>query len=526
MGRALNAVSFFVNSGERVAILGHNGSGKSTLVKILGGLLENYDGECLINGINIKNIDFKILRSTIGLVFQDPENQIVAAVVEDDVAFSPENQGLPPDEIQLRVNNALEAVNISNKRNSSVSALSGGEKQRVAIAGALASQAKCLILDEPTAMLDPQGRLDVEKSLRKIHQNGTAIIQITHQIENFNDIDRIIVLSKGEIIWQGDNNNFWNVAENLGFDLPDAYKLKSFNAEVIAKNFKNNNIHEQNNFIEQAKNFTFEINNLSFKFDDNSSALDNISANIPEGQWLSIIGKTGSGKSTLVQHLNALYKIQSGKILFYNSDLPQHGRDLINLRKNVGLVFQNPEDQLFSLNVFEELAFAPKNAGFNEIQIENSIKYALEAVGLDEKFLQRSPLAFSGGERRLIAIASVLAVRPKCLILDEPLAGLDASYQKKILNLLSKLRDEGKTIITITHDLNTALKFSDRILILNNGNFINEGTPEEILFNLTQILSPETWPDVLKFSYEIHNLNNNFPLMYDYKNLLKCISQI
>ena len=524
-GRALNSVSFFVNKGERVAILGHNGSGKSTLTKILGGIFEPDEGACLIDGVDIRDMNFRDLRKKIGMVFQDPENQIVAAMVEDDIAFAPENQGLPSEDIQLRVDFAVSAANLLHKKNSPVEALSGGEKQRVALAGALAADAECFILDEPTAMLDPSGRLNVEKVLRLIHREGMTVLQITHQIEaeNFDDIDRVIVLSKGRIVWEGATSEFWDKAEELGFEIPDEFKIKKFLAE--------NKTDFSNLYFEGAKSginskvqdmdAKFIVKDLSFGYDEKNFALKNIDAEIYSGKWLSIIGRTGSGKSTLVQHLNALYKIQSGEIFFDGKELPQKGQEVYELRQRVGLVFQHPEDQLFSPTVKEELAFAPKNAGFKDSELDEAVLYGLECVGLGKNFLDRNPLALSGGERRLVAIASVLSARPECIVLDEPLAGLDASYQKKILSMLGNLRNNGKTIITITHDLKTALRYSDRILILRDGGKIKEGTPGEVIEEIMNILKPEAWPDVLRVSAEIRKVNKNFPLLYDYQDFIK-----
>ena len=529
-GRTLSSVSFFVNKGERVAILGHNGSGKSTLVKILGGLLEADEGECLIDGVDIQEMNFRDLRGKIGMVFQDPENQIVAAMVEDDVAFAPENQGLPSDEIQARVDSAIARVNMTHKQDSSVEALSGGEKQRIALAGALAAKVECLILDEATAMLDPKGRHDIEKTLRKIHNEGMTIIQVTHQIEaeNFDDIERIIVLSKGKIIWTGSTSEFWNKSEELGFNMPDEFKIKKFFSEnkidFATMNFSLKKTPNSSHLTPNSKKF--EVENLSFNYDEKNSAIKNLNAEIFSGQWLSIIGRTGSGKSTFVQHLNALYKIQSGNIFFDGSTLPQKGKELYELRQKVGLVFQHPEDQLFSSTVKEELAFAPKNAGLKNEKLENAILYGLECAGLEKSFLARNPLALSGGERRLVAIASVLAAQPECVVLDEPLAGLDASYQKKILAMLGNLRDNGKTIITITHDFNVALNYSDRILLLRNGAKIKEGSPDDVIEEIMNVLEPEAWPDVLRASAEIKKINKDFPLLYNYEEFIKCFSQM
>ena len=531
-GRALNRVSFFVRRGERVAVLGHNGSGKSTLVRILGGLLEPSEGVCLINGTNIQELPFRDLRRAVGMVFQDPENQIVAAMVEDDVAFAPENQGLPSGEIQERVDSAIHRVNLLHKQDSSVAALSGGEKQRLALAGVLAAKVECLILDEATAMLDPKGRLDIEQALRELHNDGMTIIQVTHQIEaeNFDDIQRVIVLSHGSIKWQGTTGEFWDVAEGLGFELPDVFKFRKF-CEAGGLNFPydfmNVNVPRKDSEQKSSHNpAKFRIAGLSFRHNDKSYALRNIDADILSGEWLSIIGRTGSGKSTLIQHLNGLYKIQEGQIFFDEAPLAQKGEPLYTLRQKVGLVFQHPEDQLFSPTVREELAFAPKNAGFRKKALDDAVIYGLECAGLPREFLDRNPIALSGGERRLVAIASVLSAMPECVVLDEPLAGLDASYQRKILGMLGRLRDEGKTIITVTHDLNMALNFSSRILILRDGKFVIEGKPAEILDTLMESLDAEAWPDVLRISAEIRKVNHNFPLFYNYEEMIACISRI
>ena len=527
-GRALNRVSFFVAKGERAAILGHNGSGKSTLAKIIGGIIDPSEGSCMVNGKDIREIDFRELRSTVGMLFQDPENQIVAAMLEDDVAFAPENQGLSPEEIQLRVDMALAQTDMLRKKDSAVSALSGGEKQRAALAGVLAANVECLILDEPTAMLDPSGRLKIEKVLRYLHAEGMTIIQITHQLEaeSFSDIQKVIVLSEGGVKWQGSVNDFWENAESLGFTVPDSLKIKRYcdsHGIKFPEGLAELKPSAKISTPETKYDDKFLVDGLSFKYDENSYALKGINADIHAGEWLSIIGKSGSGKSTLVQHLNALYKIQEGKIYFDGSPLPQKGEEVYALRQKAGLVFQNPEDQLFSSTVKDELAFAPKNAGFKGELLDEAVIYGLECAGLPRDFLARNPIALSGGERRLVAIASVLSARPEVIVLDEPLAGLDASYQRKILGMLSRLRDEGKTIITVTHDLDMALHYSDRILILRDSRVINEGRPYEIIHDIMGSVKPEAWPEVLRVSAEVRKVNPDFPLIYDYEEISRCL---
>lgn len=531
-GRALNRVSFFVARGERVAILGHNGSGKSTLSKIMGGIIDPTEGTCLVNGTDIQAMDFRELRRTIGLVFQDPENQIVAAMVEDDTAFAPENQGLTAEEIQRRVNMALAAADMTHKKSASVSALSGGEKQRLALAGVLAADVECLILDEPMAMLDPASRMKVEKVLRYLHAEDMTIIQVTHQLEaeNFSDIQRVIVLSKGEIVWEGDTASFWDNAESLGFTIPDSLKVKRYcdsHGLTIPDDMAGvRTLASESSSQESSGQEKFRVDGLGFRYEDDVYALKDVHAEIYAGEWLSVIGRTGSGKSTLVQHLNALYKIQEGRIYFDGHELPQKGEDVHTLRQKVGLVFQNPEDQLFSASVRDELAFAPKNAGFKGDELDAAIMFGLECAGLSSDFLERRPIALSGGERRLVAIASVLSAKPEVIVLDEPLAGLDASYQRKILGMLSRLRNEGRTVITVTHDLNMALTYSDRILILRKSHMVQEGRPHEIVGELMNVLEPEAWPEVLRISAEIRNVNPDFPLIYDCEEFIRCISQI
>ncbi|MBR1672276.1 MAG: ATP-binding cassette domain-containing protein [Fretibacterium sp.] len=375
---ALKDLSLTVPKGERVVVLGHNGSGKSTLVKILGALQLPTQGTCLVSGRDVRELPFRELRREVGVVFQNPENQIVAAVVGDDVAFAPENQGLSPDEIQERVDWALDRVGMSHKRHALVSALSGGEKQRVALAGALAARVECLILDEPSAMLDPEGRLEMDAALQALHKAGMTLVQVTDQLENFEDVDRVLVLEGGCLAWEGRTEDFWPRAEALGFELPPLRWLMGRlalsraadteqAAEMIAERLTTQTGGPPSiaKVPEAAQKTLIEVRGLSFRFDISSGlmALNEVDVNIPQGGWLSIVGRTGSGKSTLVQHLNGLYKIQAGAIQMEGEPLPQKGEALHALRRRVGLVFQCPEDQLFSPTVEEELAYAPKNAG-------------------------------------------------------------------------------------------------------------------------------------------------------------------
>ena len=444
--RVLNNVSFSLRKGERLLIIGHNGSGKSTLVKILGKLLEPENGNYFFNDKDIHEYDIREIRRKIGIVFQNPESQLVASIVEDDVAFALENQGVKPSEIQTQVDWALEQVGMLHKKKMPVNSLSGGEKQRIAIAGALVSKnLEVLILDEPLAMLDQDGRYEIEKILRELHGNGITIIEVTHILENhLRDINRVMVLKEGKIACETTAHEFLDKAKDYGFNLDANFWKFNKNSETSNK-------------------ILYSIRKLSFKFENSDYVFRNFDYDIKEGLWLSIIGRTGAGKSTLIQHLNGLYKVQEGEILYKGKPFPE---DLTELRKEVGLVFQSPEDQIFSQSVYEEIAFAPKNAGYSPDEVNERVLKALSRVGLSTDFLERNPINLSGGEKRLVAIASVISMEPECLILDEPLSGLDEYYRVLILDLLTKMRAENRTIITVTHDLGIAFEYADEILQL------------------------------------------------------------
>ncbi|GHT00121.1 ABC transporter ATP-binding protein [Synergistales bacterium] len=493
------------------------------------------------------NLLFEI-HKRVGLVFQNPETQIVGAVVEDDAAFAPENQGLAPDEIEARISDALTKVGLIHKRRALSSALSGGEKQRLALAGALAARAECLILDEPTAMLDPEGRAQVEGVLNDIHGSGATIIQVTHKLEDAVGADRVFVLSKGKLIWQGSRDGFWKTAESLGYCLPPLIDLarrlniigvindgsvEGISESILSRWLDDRRFKNGRTFTNERTQFAsaapfFAVRNLSYSFDSSTpletQVLKDISCEIPLGKWTSILGRTGSGKSTLIQHLNSLYKIQKGEILIADSPIPQSGAELMELRRRVGLVFQTPEDQFFSPTVKEELAFAPQNWGFSRPKVDEAVNSALLSVGLSAEYLSRNPLLLSGGERRLVAIASVLSSEPECLVLDEPTAGLDERYRERIVDLLSMLRKDGKTIITVTHDFEMAFEKSDRIILLENGIKSYEGSVRDGLPVLLE--NNKTFmPPILRVAATLRGGGLDVPLTWRLEELWEGLAQ-
>ena len=593
---ALSALNFSIEEGSFVCILGHNGSGKSTLAKLFNALQLPTEGTILVSGMDSreeKNI-FPIRRE-VGMVFQNPDNQIIASVVEEDVGFGPENIGLPTDEIWQRVNNALSAVHMEAYRLKSPNHLSGGQKQRVAIAGTLAMEPKTIVLDEPTAMLDPSGRKEVLESVLELkRKKGISIILITHYMEEAVDADRILLMDSGKLVMDGSPREVFQNVERLKeyrMDVPLitelAHKLqkKGFPIEktILKKEeleeelFKldregfilkeellktekeeeglseegvdrkaasreklsTETLSEEENLLSRGRNiklersksqgedevdsarnenvalhdYIVEVNHLSAIFQEGTAmesyALKDLSVKIRRGSLTAVIGHTGSGKSTLVQHLNGLIKAKSGEIfvsfrenpplvksgksfLFFKGkktviekkgrlSLSEEGFDYRALRFKVGLVFQYPEYQLFEETVLADVMFGPLNQGKKREDAEALAKNALASLGIGKELYAKSPFELSGGQKRKVAIAGVLAMEPELLILDEPTAGLDPAGRDELFEEIAGLRrNYAMTILLVSHSMDDVARYADEVLVLHQGELKLEGTVEEV----------------------------------------------
>lgn len=532
---ALDDVSLEVKQGDFIAILGHNGSGKSTFAKHLNAILMPYEGEVYVAGMNTKDSE-KVwdIRQNAGMVFQNPDNQIIATIVEEDVGFGPENLGVETEEIWRRVDYALERVGMVEYRKHSPNKLSGGQKQRVAIAGVLAMKPKCIILDEPTAMLDPNGRKEVINTIKELNKKEkVTIILVTHYMDEVIDADYVYVMDKGKVALKGTPAEVFSNVEKIyeiGLDVPQpteiAYLLEKSGKEmprgilrseelinqIIARGYiekhnktKNiasnndenrkindlrtdNNISDKNisdNIYEEADKVILEADNISYVYSEGTTyekkAIDSVSFKIKQGEIIGIIGHTGSGKSTLICHLNGLNQASSGEVRYMGKNIYDKNEKLSDLRKNVGIVFQYPEYQLFESTVLEDVCFGAKNKGMNKEQAIEAAKKVLTMVGIGEEFYNRSPFELSGGEKRRVAIAGVLAMMPQVLILDEPTAGLDPQGRDEILNLLKSLNEkEGLTIVIVSHSMEDMGKFANRLLVMSKGKLIFDDTPRKV----------------------------------------------
>ncbi len=514
--RVLDGLDLSVPKGQFLAVLGHNGCGKSTLAKHFNGILTATSGTVTVNGINTADEDriFE-LRQTVGMVFQNPDNQLVATVVEEDVAFALENLGVPPADIRKRVDVALNLVDMYEYREHSPHQLSGGQKQRVAIAGVLAMKPECIVLDEPTAMLDPKGRAEVMETVKLLNEQGVTIVFITHYMDEAVQADRVVVMDDGKIIMDGTPKEIFPQVDKLrehALDVPQVtelmYELRKSGLDVPLDAVNEQECAEEllklphGEYVPEpvadARKedddvpYIAEIKNVTYKYSVGTPfeavAVDNVSLNIKKGQFVGVIGHTGSGKSTLIQHLDGLLKPTSGEILIAGKNIWEKGYDIRSVRFMAGLVFQYSEYQLFEETVYKDIAFGPKNMGLPEDEIDKRVREAAKAMGLRDELLERSPFDLSGGQKRRAALAGVIAMKPEILILDEPAAGLDPKGRNKVLDEISEYhKNSGTTILLVSHSMEDIVKYAEKILVMNRGMlFCYEDT--DIVFSRTKEL--------------------------------------
>ena len=427
---ALDHVDLDVKEGQFIAILGHNGSGKSTLAKHINALLAPSEGTIWVDGMDVSEEENVIpVRRSAGMVFQNPDNQIVASVVEEDVGFGPENIGVPTEEILERVDKSLAAVGMTKYRNHSPNKLSGGQKQRVAIAGVVAMEPKCIVFDEPTAMLDPNGRKEVLATAHELNKKkGVTILLITHYMEEVVDADYVYVMEKGRIVMDGTPRQIFSRVDELkkyrldvpqvtliadelskkGLDIPAGVLTRNeLVSEILRMSVRADmrllmrQIAEQNALNEeqlaQMQGNTSDntdhtpaiiLDHVDYCYSEGTAykiqALKDINLQIEKGQFIGVIGHTGSGKSTLIQHLNGLLRATSGHIYMNGQDIYDDDYDMTKLRGKVGLVFQYPEYQLFETTVFEDVCFGPKNQKLDRKTIELRAFEALRNVHFPE----------------------------------------------------------------------------------------------------------------------------------------------
>lgn len=520
----LKGVDLTIKKGEFIALLGRNGSGKTTFSKQLNAILRPSEGTVTVDEMGTRDAEkLYDIRQHVGMVFQNPDNQMVAANVEEEVAFGPENLGMESDTIVARVKQALEQVRMWKRRKTAPNHLSGGQKQRIAIAGILAMHPDYIVLDEPTAMLDPKGRKEVMEALQRLNQEQEmTVILITHDMEEAALAGRVILLADGQVRFDGTPEDFFGedaLLAEMGMEAPLSYRVrKLIDSDVFEKKIGDARVEEatidkrekvaeydktgreweaSSELVDKKKNKKAEaetdeknqallsLQHVSYIYSPGTAyekvALDDVNLSLGKGEIVGLAGHTGSGKSTMIQLLNGLLKPTSGTVTFEGKDIHAKGYSGNYLRSKVGMVFQYPEHQMICDTVWEDVAFGPGKQGLTGEACETRVEEALRFVDLPEKYYQASPLQLSGGQKRRVAIAGVLAMHPEYIILDEPAAGLDAAGKREIFDRIRRMsREQGIGVLLVSHSMEDLAEYADRIIVLDDGKKILDDRPAEV----------------------------------------------
>ena len=510
--RALDGISVSIEKGSYTAILGSNGSGKSTLAKIIDILEVPDSGKVVIFGKDAGDDDrFWEIREHCCCVFQNPDNQIVGTMIEEDVAFGPENLGIPNPELRERVDQALKDVGLYEYRHKETMALSGGQKQKLAIAGALAMRPDILILDEATAMLDPSSRDDFLELVEKMRiEKGLTLITITHDMTEALRCDKIVIVHKGKVAAEGTpeeiflSEDLWKYGLKRPVKINFAFEIAKLTGSTLTKeDLKSNETliaslikmlkkpglkAPENVRVDRAEadenDIIMSVKGLSYVYPgSDTKAIEDINLDIRRGEVLGIVGESGCGKTTLISHMNAILRPQTGDVIIHTKDGDlscSNKKHTMTIRQNVGLVFQYPEYQLFEETVYKDIAYGLKKMNVSKEEQKELINDAASKVGLTERELNSSPFELSGGQKRRAAMAGVLVMKPGILVLDEPASGLDPKGRQEMFAIIKGLRDSGTTIILVSHNMDEAAVNCDRICLIDNGKIKAVGKPSEL----------------------------------------------
>lgn len=477
---SLKHVSFDIKSGSFVGVIGPTGAGKSTLCMALAGIIPNLaDGTMTglveVNGVNTSRHSVSALSERIGYVQQDPEAQLFCASVEDEIAFPLENRGIAPDIIDKQIDVMLDLVGMTGYRKRVPTSLSGGQMQRVAIAAALAAEPDVLILDEPTAALDPEGKQEVFDVLERIRQTRSMTVimaeQDTEHIAYW--ADQVLFMVNGELVRNGDASLFVRekgLLESSGVQVADD-PLPQVKAVQQGKKHKK----DKKNQPERSKDVVISLDHVSYQYErggNASKALDDVTFDIERGSFIGLIGRNGSGKTTLAKHLNGLIRPTQGTVTVDGLDASKHS--VGEMAAHVGFVFQNPDHQIFCSTAKEEIAFGPTALGLDGATVFKRVDEMLTLFDL-HRYEDVSPATLGYGERRAVALSSVLAIRTPILVLDEPTAGLDHRLAARFLGTIEKLNQRGVTIVMISHDMRAVYRYCTHVLELEDGKVVQYG---------------------------------------------------
>lgn len=519
---ALDHVSFSIPAGKRTCIVGANGSGKSTVASILSGLTAPDEGTVTFLGTTVVNdgqVDFeayKAIRPQLGLVFQNPEDQIICSVVADDIAFGLENLQVPSDQITPLVEEQITLGTLTEFASENPQMLSGGQQQRVAISGALVMKPQILILDEPSAALDVVHRNNVMGLVEKLRAAGKTIVHVTHFMDEVVSADHVIALDDGRVAFEGTPAGLFEqheLVECLHLEEPFAYQVAhalNNRGVVVCKSPSAQRVLDEltgllATAVRGARNAdaagscddattagcdatgsvsepaAVSVRAVTFSYQ--KPVLKNISVDVQKGSHVAVIGSTGSGKSTLARLICALDTPDAGSLCVTGLDTRQK-QNRRKLHGIVGYAMQQPERQLFAQTVAEDVAFGPTNLGLSACDVTSAVNTALELVGLSYK-ADASPFELSGGQQRLCALAGVIAMQPKVLVLDEPTSGLDPYYCSELRKIINAVLEDGCTVIELTHSMEDAAE-ADQIIVLHEGDLVFSGSPQQTFTHFSE----------------------------------------
>ena len=503
--KTLKNIDLTINKGEKVLIVGPSGSGKSTLSHCINGLIPfsyngEIEGELIIDNIKPYEESLSDVSKKVGTILQDQDSQFIGLSVGEDVAFNFENNAMPLNEMKVKVIDALELVNMVDFINHSPYELSGGQKQRVSLAGVLGSDAEVLLFDEPLANLDPASGKEIMQLINDIHEKtNKTIIIVEHRIEDVLEqpFDKVIVVNKGEVqgfgtpdeILKSDllkNNGlreplYLEAMKLAGCDISQSENLKDLsnidekNKEVL-KNWFNNETSNKDSIIKEEK--ILEVKNLAFSYDGIKNTINDVSFHLNKGEILAVLGNNGAGKSTLCRLITGILKPQKGSIFLNNQCI-----DSWSIKQKgsaIGYVMQNPNQMISQHMIKDEIALGLKCRNYSKEEIDKKVEEVLKICGL-YPYRNWPVSALSYGQKKRVTIASILAINPQVIILDEPTAGQDYKHYTEFMEFIKELSAQGISIILITHDMQLTLEYCHRAVVLSGGEKIADDKPSNIL---------------------------------------------